>query len=196
MYFRSNSIPSRDSSKGRSNQQHGYQQSGSGRRSQGRGEREDAINLTRTFIAQKPSPSESSPMFSNMSKNSSRNASREPSAPNSRNSSTRRETPDLELSAGHLLKESNISDEELERKSESSIKEYLSLKKILEPVEDITTLCDDRNVHIYISTAINCALEISSQTDQFAIGNLFCHLIKHNIIRTDQFFKGYTLVHI
>ena len=178
-------IPSRDSSKGRSNQQHGYQ-SGRGGRSQ-RGDREDAINLARSFSNQRQSPSEASPMYPNMmSRNSSRGPSREASAPNSRNSSMRRETPDSEVSQ---LKGS-IPEDELRHKAKESIKEYLNVKSLVEPVYDVTNICNESNAHIYVSTALECAFETSSQSQHFAIGKLLDHLIVKNVIKFEHFFKG------
>ncbi|XP_054159243.1 eukaryotic translation initiation factor 4 gamma 3-like isoform X2 [Oppia nitens] len=186
-------LSSRDSSKGRSNQQHGYSQSSrsGGGRSQtgGRGaEKDEAISLARSFSSHRQSPSESSPIYPNMtSRNSSLSGSREASAPNSRSSSIRRETPDIE---NQLKGSTSISDKELGDKCIASIQEYLNVKNFKESVLDVTTVCHDSNVDTYVTTALNIALDNSSQTDHFLIGKLINHLLCNHYIKLDHFFKG------
>lgn len=187
MYLRSNS---RDSSKGRSNQSHGFQSSRGGNRPQRGGEREDAINLARSFSSHRQSPNESSLIYSNMSRNSSRGGSREASAPNSRNSSMRRETPELESSR---LKGSNISEEEFQRKTDNCLKEYLNVLDLKEVAMEVTTLCNESNVTDFVSQAINLAVETTSQKIRFDIGRLFDYLLSSNTIKFDHFYKGYAI---
>ena len=185
LILRSNA--SRDSSKGRSNQGHGYQSGRGGNRSQRGGEREDAINLARSFSSHRQSPSDTSLVYSNMSRNSSRGGSREASAPNSRSSSMRRDTPELETSR---LKGVPLSEDEFQRRTDNCIKEYLNNRDFKEAAIDLTSLCNESNVDQFISQAINLAVDSTSQKIRFDIGRLFDHLLSTNLIKFDHFYKG------
>src|SRR5687767_6839927 len=120
--FRPNSVPSRDSSKGRSNQQIYRSQGGNRRPPSQRDDRErdHALKLAQQFSS-KP-PSDSSQYSHAIFKSSSRNGSREHSAPNSRNSSLRRDTPDSELSVKSHVKE-ELSEQELQSRFNNLMKE-------------------------------------------------------------------------
>ena len=101
----------------------------------------------------------------------------------------RRETPEIE----YQLKGTNKPEDEIVMKSKESIKEFIELKNFNEPVLDVTTLCNESNVHIYILTAINYSMDTSSQSNHFTIGRLIDHLISKNIVRIEHLFKGFVL---
>lgn len=188
LFIRSSStIGNRDSSKGRSNHS-GYIGSRSSQN-----ERQSAINSVRHFIGRPPQSE--TPPFASVQRSDSRPGSREQSAPSSRNSSVRRQTPDSietnRLRGSNL----NLSEDELSRKAKEMIKEYLQINSLNDALEDVKEAFSSTNVHFYVSSAINHALEVSSQKDHFAIGLLFCTLVvKMQLVEENQFIKGYVIM--
>ena len=119
-------------------------------------------------------------------RNESRNSSRDNSTPSSRNSSMRIQTPESEYVD---LKGKPMQPEELELKAKESIKEYLSINNLEEPLKDVKEYFNRDNVHLYIYTTINYAFEITSH-DRKEIGKLFNCLLTKRYISLEQFIKG------
>ncbi|GIY53985.1 eukaryotic translation initiation factor 4 gamma 3 [Caerostris extrusa] len=86
-----------------------------------------------------------------------------------------------------------FKEEDIERKTESLIDEFLLSNNFDEAVESITELISSHTVHVFIEAAIHQVLEKSSQA-RHLLGQLLYHLLEKNIISFDQYLIGFKSV--
>ncbi|GIY00689.1 eukaryotic translation initiation factor 4 gamma 3 [Caerostris darwini] len=92
-----------------------------------------------------------------------------------------------------FLKGPEFNEEDIERKTESLIDEFLLSNNFDEAVESITELISSHTVHVFIEAAIHQVLEKSSQA-RHLLGQLLYHLLEKNIISFDQYLIGFKSV--
>ncbi|RWS22575.1 hypothetical protein B4U80_11380, partial [Leptotrombidium deliense] len=85
----------------------------------------------------------------------------------------------------------SIKPEEVEMRSMTLIKEYLSNNDPKETiVEDMQSFCSDENFRLFVATAVNHALDISSHQHQLSVGELFLHIFNKKLYSRDRLYEG------
>lgn len=89
-----------------------------------------------------------------------------------------------------LKGKADLSEDELQQKTLDMLKDFVRIPDLKKASCCVVELCNEQNVEAYVLTAINHALELSSQNDRILIGKLLCHLVMESIISDEQFYKG------
>ncbi|XP_053200932.1 eukaryotic translation initiation factor 4 gamma 3-like isoform X2 [Panonychus citri] len=102
-----------------------------------------------------------------------------------------RESPKKEVAqVGSKLKgNKELSDAKVSEKAQNCVKEFMHHGIKEDAKEDLLELCTEKNVHLYVESAINLSLDLSSQP-RLVVGELLGYLVKEKTIKPEYFFKG------
>ncbi|GIY97930.1 eukaryotic translation initiation factor 4 gamma 3 [Caerostris extrusa] len=91
------------------------------------------------------------------------------------------------------LKSPEYNEDNMDKKTQPLIDEFLHNNDFEEAVKRVTELTSSNTVHMFINAAVNQVLERSSQA-RFSLGQLLYSLLKKKIITFDQYKKGFKSV--
>ena len=82
-----------------------------------------------------------------------------------------------------------LSEEQMERKTKSTMDEYLHLHDLKEAITCVKELESPGSLHLFVYHALNHVLEKTKQGRQMT-GSLLHNLVKTGIITVDQYLRG------